>query len=205
MLCRTDSYAQLIERFSWQIPVRYNIGVDVCDKWADGSGRLALIYERRDGEATRYTFDELKTLSNRLANSFAKHGVARGERVGIFLPQAPETALAHLAAYKLGAIAVPLFALFGVEALQYRLANSGAVALVTDRQGLGKIAEIRASLPDLKIVYCIDADPADAGALAFWPALEAESDAFEPADTAADDPAVIIYTSGTTGDRKSVV
>jgi acetyl-CoA synthetase len=205
MLCRTDSYAQLIERFSWQIPVRYNIGVDVCDKWADGSGRLALIYERRDGEATRYTFDELKTLSNRLANSFAKHGVARGERVGIFLPQAPETALAHLAAYKLGAIAVPLFALFGVEALQYRLANSGAVALVTDRQGLGKIAEIRASLPDLKIVYCIDADPADAGALAFWPALEAESDAFEPADTAADDPAVIIYTSGTTGKPKGAL
>src|SRR5260370_14136429 len=139
MLCRTDSYERLIEGFSWRIPARYNIGVDACDKWADGSARLALIHEHRDGSLTRYTFDELKALSNRLANSFARHGVARGERVGIFLPQAPETALAHLAAYKLGAVAVPLFALFGIEALQYRLANSGAVALVTDAQGLAKI------------------------------------------------------------------
>src|SRR5579863_7091569 len=115
MLCPTDSYERLIEGFSWRIPERYNIGVDTCDKWADGSARLALIYEKHDGTQTRYTFDELKSLSNRLANSFAKHGVARGECVGIFLPQTPETALAHLAAYKLGAIAVPLFALRSEE------------------------------------------------------------------------------------------
>ncbi|MGV2289151.1 acyl-CoA synthetase [Trinickia sp. YCB016] len=208
MLCPSDSYERLIEGFSWRIPERYNIGVDTCDKWADGSARLALIYEKHDGSQTRYTFDELKALSNRLANSFAKHGVARGERVGIFLPQTPETALAHLAAYKLGAIAVPLFALFGVEALQYRLSNSGAVALVTDKQGLEKIASLREALPELKCVYCIDADPAEtgtAGVQAFWPALQSESDAFEPADTAADDPAVIIYTSGTTGKPKGAL
>jgi acetyl-CoA synthetase len=210
MLCRTDSYARLIEDFAWRIPERYNIGVDVCDKWADGTGRLALIYERHDGSQTRYTFDEFKSLSNQLANSFAKHGVARGERVGIFLPQAPETALAHLATYKLGAIAVPLFALFGIDALQYRLANSGAVALVTDKQSLDKIADIRAALPELKTVYCIDVDAesaiADAtGVQPFWPALQAESDAFTPIDTAADDPAVIIYTSGTTGKPKGAL
>ncbi|TKC80377.1 AMP-dependent synthetase [Trinickia terrae] len=210
MLRPSDSYKQLIEGFSWQIPERYNIGVDACDKWADGNARLALIYERHDGSQTRYTFDELKPLSNRLANSFAKHGVARGERVGIFLPQTPETALAHLAAYKLGAVAVPLFALFGVEALQYRLSNSGAVALVTNKQGLEKIAAIRAELPELKSIYCIDADSADpapgaSGVHAFWPALQGESDMFEPVDTSADDPAVIIYTSGTTGKPKGAL
>ena len=118
MLTRTSSYDSLRASFEWHIPPRYNIGVDVCDKWADGSNRLALVYERRDGSIVRYGFDELKELSNQLAHSFARHGVRRGERVGIFLPQAPETALAHLAAYKLGAIAVPLFALFGVEALE---------------------------------------------------------------------------------------
>ena len=158
MLIRTSSYETLAAGFAWRIPERYNIGVDVCDKWADGTNRLALVYEQRDGTVTRYGFDELKALSNQLAHSFARHGVARGERVGIFLPQAPETALAHLAAYKLGAIAVPLFALFGVEALQYRLSNSGAVALVTDTAGLAKIAQIRDSLPELKTVYCIDGD-----------------------------------------------
>lgn len=208
MLARTDSYEALVKGFSWDVPARYNIGVDACDKWADGSARLALVYERRDGSVTRFSFDDLKALSNQLANSFAQHAVARSERVGIFLPQAPETALAHLAAYKLGAIAVPLFALFGIEALQYRLANSGAIALVTDSAGLAKIAAIRASLPDLKTVYCIDGDAASleaAQAVPFWPALEAQAPTLEPVDTTADNPAVIIYTSGTTGKPKGAL
>lgn len=208
MLARTSSYDTLVQSFAWRIPERYNIGIDACDKWADGSGRPALVYERRDGELARYSFDELKARSNQLAHSFARQGVARGERVGIFLPQAPETALAHLATYKLGAIAVPLFALFGVEALQYRLANSGAVALVTDAAGLQKIAQIRDSLPELKAIYCIDGDaPAleAAGVLPFWPLLEPEAPVFEPVDTHADDPAVIIYTSGTTGKPKGAL
>ena len=208
MLTRTGSYEALAAGFAWHIPERYNIGVDTCDKWADGTNRLALVYEQRDGTVTRYSFDELKALSNQLAHSFARHGVARGERVGIFLPQAPETALAHLAAYKLGAIAVPLFALFGVEALQYRLSNSGAVALVTDATGLRKIEQIRDSLPELKTIYCIDGDEQAleaAGVLPFWSSLEHEVRVLEPVDTLADDPAVIIYTSGTTGKPKGAL
>jgi acetyl-CoA synthetase len=219
MLIRTDSFDVLTKSFTWKVPARYNIGVDVCDKWADGTGRPALIYERRDSTLVRYSFDELKALSNQLANTFAARGVTRGERVGIFLPQAPETALAHVAAYKLGAIAVPLFALFGVEALEYRLANSGAVALVTDAAGLEKVASIRAALPELKTIYCIDDDgidrafasrkaagtPAGLDTLAFWPELRAQSPAFAPADTGPDDPAVIIYTSGTTGKPKGAL
>jgi acetyl-CoA synthetase len=208
MLTRTSSYEALVEGFAWTIPERYNIGVDTCDKWADGSHRPALIYERRDGTVLRYSFDELKALSNQLAHSFARYGVARGGRVGIFLPQAPETALSHLAAYKLGAIAVPLFALFGVEALQYRLSNSGAVALVTDTAGLQKIEQIRDSLPELKTIYCIDGDEralAAAGVLPFWSSLEHEVRVLEPIDTKADDPAVIIYTSGTTGKPKGAL
>ena len=208
MLTKTDSYESLVQSFTWDVPERYNIGVDVCDKWADGSGRLALVYERADGAIARYSFDDLKALSNRLAASFAARGVARGERIGIFLPQAPETALAHLAAYKLGAVAVPLFALFGQEALEYRLANSGAAALVTNAAGLAKIAPIRAALPELKAVYCIDDEAPFAAlpeALAFWPELESRSPEFTPADTHADDPAVIIYTSGTTGKPKGAL
>jgi acetyl-CoA synthetase len=208
MLTRSSSYEALRAGFEWRIPEHYNIGVDACDRWADGSHRLALIYERRDGSIVRYSFDELKDLSNQLAHSFARHGVTRGERVGIFLPQAPETALAHLAAYKLGAIAVPLFALFGVEALQYRLSNSGAVALVTDTAGLQKIEQIRDALPELKTIYCIDGDEQAlqaARVLPFWSSLEHEVRAFEPVDTRADDPAVIIYTSGTTGKPKGAL
>lgn len=208
MLTKTDTYEALVRAFAWRIPARYNIGVDTCDKWADGSGRLALVYERPDGTITRYSFDDLKALSNRLASSLAARGVARGDRIGIFLPQAPETAIAHLAAYKLGAVAVPLFALFGQEALEYRLANSGAAALVTNAAGLAKIAPIRAALPELKAVYCIDGEApfsALSEAIAFWPEVESRSPEFTPADTHADDPAVIIYTSGTTGKPKGAL
>ncbi len=204
MLHRADSYTQLVTRFQWQVPADYNIGVDVCDKWADGSGRLALIYEKSDGAQTRYTFDQIKAQSNRLANSLERHGVRRGDRVAIYLPQAPETAVAHVAVYKMGAIAVPLFTLFGVDAIQYRLANSGATALITDAEGCRKLREIRASLPDLKVIYCIDGEGGD-DAVPFHPALAGESDAYEPVRTAADDPAVIIYTSGTTGKPKGAL
>lgn len=205
MLTRQTTYAELVAGFSWRVPPRFNIGVDTCDKWADGSGRLALIYEKNDGTQARYTFDDIKTRSNQLANSLRRRGIARGERIGIFLPQTPETALAHIAAYKLGAVAVPLFALFGMEALQYRLSNCGAAALITDRQGLEKIRSIRDTLPDLKTIYCIDATASDPDACDFWQQLQAEPDAFEPVDTSADDPAVIIYTSGTTGKPKGAL
>ncbi|WP_144160388.1 acyl-CoA synthetase [Paraburkholderia sp. BCC1885] len=206
MLPAAQTYEALAARFAWQIPQRYNIGVDVCDKWADGSGRLALIYEQRDGSATRYSFDDLKARSNQFANALRRSGVVQGDRVAIFLPQSPETAIAHLAAYKAGCIAVPLFALFGVDAIQYRLADSASAALVTDAAGLRKLAEIRHLLPELKAVYCVDADQAAAtGVQPFWDALNAEPQAFAPVNTSSDDPAVIIYTSGTTGKPKGAL
>jgi acetyl-CoA synthetase len=207
MLPEADSYETLAAAFSWQVPAHYNIGVDCCDKWADGSARLALIYETRDGEETRFTFDDLKALSGQFANALVRAGVKRGDRVGIFLAQSPETAIAHLAIYKAGCVAVPLFALFGVDAIQYRLENSGAAALITDRTGFDKLAQIRDTLPELKAVYCADVDSgaSPAGACSFWDALDAENAAFTPVDTSADDPAAIIYTSGTTGKPKGAL
>ena len=211
MLPAAKSYQELCARFRWKVPARYNIGVDVCDKWAGGAERLALIYKRRPGEpgpeVARYSFRDLKRLSNRLANALSGHGVARGDRVGILLPQAPETALAHIATYKLGAIAVPLFTLFGADALAFRLSDSGAKALITNAAGLAKIAELRARLPALEIVLSVDGPgegPGD-GAFGFHEELEKASDAFTPVDTAADDPALIIYTSGTTGPPKGAL
>ena len=203
MLNRDNSYDEVRRGFRWDIPARYNIGVDVCDKWADDPARTALIYLRDGGVIKRYSFRDLKRLSNALANALAAHGAERGDRIGILLPQAPETAIAHIAAYKLGAIAVPLFTLFGAEALEYRLADSGAKVLITDTGGLGKLAEIRARLPALELVLCIDG--AGAGALSFHGEIEKARDSFTPVDTAADDPALIIYTSGTTGPPKGAL
>jgi acetyl-CoA synthetase len=194
-----NSYDEVYQVFRWEIPERFNIGT-ACDRHADGTGKLALIYEAPDGRTERFTFDDLKRLSNRCANTLAGLGVKAGDRVGVLLPQRPETAIAHLAIYKLGAVAVPLFVQFGPDALEHRLFDSGAKALITDSENLPKIAR---GLPELATILIVEGD--GGGHPLFWPALERARDEFAPADTAADDPALIIYTSGTTGKPKGAL
>ncbi|MFV2093572.1 MAG: AMP-binding protein, partial [Hyphomicrobiales bacterium] len=142
MTARSQNYEELRRDFRWQIPTRFNIGEDICDKWA-ASDRTALILQTAPGQADTYSFADLKRLSNQLANVLAGRGVVRGDRVALLLPQSLETVVTHIAIYKLGAIAVPMAALFGVEALQYRLGDADACALVTNAAVVAKIAEIR--------------------------------------------------------------
>src|SRR5215212_8259862 len=200
MLQLGQSYDEVYGGFRWELPQRFNIGVAACDRHADGTGRLALVYEASDGRVERFSFDDLKRLSNRCANALAGLGIERGDRVAVLLPQRPETAIAHLAIYKLGAVAVPLFVQFGPDALEHRLADSGARALITDAENLAKIPP---GLPDLATVLVVDGD--SGGHQPFWPTLERARDDFAPADTAREEPALIIYTSGTNGKPKGAL
>jgi acetyl-CoA synthetase len=204
MLTRKNTYDEVYRSFHWSVPEYYNIGVDVCDKWAEERHRLALIYEDEDGKSEKITFWDLKGLSNRLANALKAYGVERGDRVGILLPQCPETAIAHVAIYKLGGIAIPLFTLFGPDALEYRLGNSEATAVITDGANIEKILQIKSKLPHLKIIIATKARNED-GVHDFWKSIEKGSPDFEPVKTKADDPALIIYTSGTTGPPKGAL
>jgi len=204
MLKRADSYKEVYDSFRWDIPERYNIGVDICDKWANQRYRLALIYEDEKGVERKWTFWELKRLSNQLSNALIAHGIGRGDRVGILLPQCPETAISHIAIYKIGAIAIPLFTLFGPEALQYRLSNSEAKAIITNSENLQKILSIKDQLPNLEVIICTGEDIPEE-VLSFWDIIEKGSIYFDPVETRADDPALIIYTSGTTGPPKGAL
>ena len=204
MLKSDKSYEEVVTRFRWEIPDYYNIGVDICDKWADHPDRLALMYENEEGRLDKYTFADLKRLSNRLANGLQACGLEPGDRLGILLPQCPETAISHIATYKIGAIAIPMFTLFGTDALAYRLTNSAAKGIVTDSANLPKILGIRQSLPDLKVVILTGAGK-DENVLSFKELVEKGSDDFRPLKTRADDPALIIYTSGTTGPPKGAL
>ncbi len=189
--------------FRWEIPARFNIGTDVSDRPAAMGAGLALIELDPSGNPREFSFRQIAALSNRLANVFGAHGLSQGDRVAILLPQRHETAVAHVAAYKAGLIAVPLFTLFGEEALEFRLGNSGARAVVTDRDQLPKLAGLRDRLPELKSVFCVDG-PAES-AIDLHGELARASDEFAAVDTAAEDPAVIIYTSGTTGQPKGAL
>ena len=204
MLKPGNTYAEVVSSFRWEIPEHYNIGVDICDKWAEQPDRLALVFENESGQVEKYSFQDLKRLSNKLANGLKSSGIGQGDRFAILLPQCPETAIGHIAAYKIGAIAIPLFTLFGTDALSYRLANSAAKGIVTDNANLPKIMEIWENLPDLEVVIVTRGEKSDK-VLDFGKLIEKGSADFRPVQTRADDPALIIYTSGTTGPPKGAL
>ncbi|MCC2113128.1 MAG: acyl-CoA synthetase [Hyphomicrobiales bacterium] len=204
MLPKATSYAELYADFRWHIPDRFNIGIDVCDRWVKiEPDRVAIIDRDADGAARRWTFGELKTASDRLAAGLRSRGIGVGDRIALLLPQTPETAIAHIAAYKLGAIAVPMALLFGPEALAFRLRDSGARVLITTAGGLAKIAAIDDRPDTLELVLSIDG--ADGGAEDFHRLIADAASEFAPVDTAANDPALMIYTSGTTGAPKGAL
>jgi acetyl-CoA synthetase len=205
MLTETDDYDKLCREFRWEIPARFNLAIACCDRYADGSGRLALIYVDEDGTSRRTSFDELTELSRRFANVLVSDGLKRGDRVALFLSQSLELLVGHLSAFRAGMISIPLFALFGEDALEFRLANSGARTIVTDAAGWEKLQKIRDRLPELKNIYLVGDGDAPVATKKFRPALEAASTEFTTVDTAADDPAMIIYTSGTTGSPKGAL
>ena len=206
MLPDARDYATLIRDFRWAVPPRFNIGVACCDAWAAREPqRAAILTAHADGRVAATSYATLRQRSNQLANTLTRQGVTLGDRVAILLPQTEELALAHLAAYKLGAIALPLASLFGPDALEHRLKDAAAKAVVTNAAGAAKIAAIRATLPGLGAVFSIDGADAALGVLDFHREIARDSDAFTPCDTAADDPALIIYTSGTTGPPKGAL
>lgn len=204
MLTEAATYDELTRNFRWDIPARFNIAEACCDRHADGSGRLALVYLDENGAITRTSFDEVAEASRRFANVLKADGLTRGDRVAVFLSQSLELPIVHMAAFRSGMISIPLFALFGEDALEFRLSNSQAKAIVTDEGGWEKLAKIRDRLPDLENVYVVG-DRARVGTTSFWNVVKAASPDFTRVDTSSDDPAVIIYTSGTTGNPKGAL
>jgi acetyl-CoA synthetase len=183
------------------VPQRFNIGVDVAIR--QSPGEVALVEVAANGKTRLFSFGEVSALANRAANTFRAYGLQAGERVAILLSQRHEAAVSHVATYLCGMIAVPLFTLFGEEALEFRLRDCAAAAIVCDLEGMSKIARIRERLPALRQILCVDGDIG--GALDFHGGIERAADRFEPEQTLADDPALIIYTSGTTGNPKGAL
>ncbi|WP_298493920.1 AMP-binding protein [uncultured Maritimibacter sp.] len=199
---------QLRAGFRWNIPDDFNMAMACCDIWAgEDPDRVALTHvgdplDDASGDTVKdWTYGELRVASDRLVGSFADRGIGRGDRVGILLAQCPEAIIAHLATWKRGGISIPLFTLFGPDALAYRLADSGARGVVTDAEGAEKIAGIRDQLPALREVYVIGGEH---GGHDLWREIAGAS-AVTPERVGAEDPAVIIYTSGTTGPPKGAL
>ncbi|MGE3538707.1 MAG: acyl-CoA synthetase [Candidatus Tectimicrobiota bacterium] len=204
LLPHGTSYNDVYARFRWQLPRRFNIALATCDRHAADAQRVAMLFENDSGQVSSHTFAEFRARSNQLAQALRDLGVVPGERLAIILSQRPETAVAHLAAYKLGAIALPLSTLFGPEALEYRLHDAGAAVVITDTESLERLLGVRANLPALRHIICVDRAEAS-GVLDYQRLLRRASTTFTPVVTALDDPALLIYTSGTTGPPKGAL
>ena len=204
MLQKLNNFEELCLSFKWNIPEFYNIASDTVDQDIY-QNRIALINFLQDGKIEEWSFVDIKRSANKLANVFDHFHLEANARVGIILGQCPETAIAHMACFKSGKISIPLFNLFGTDALHYRLLNSRASLVICDNIGLNKIFEIKDRLPDLKKIICIDSNDEKSNVFNLKKLLEQASDSYITKKTKSSDPAIIIYTSGTTGGPKGAL
>jgi acetyl-CoA synthetase len=199
-----DRYAERCAEHRWHVPAEFNIAVACCRRWAEDRARFALYWEDESGASSAYSFWDLQQQANRLSNALRGLGIGRGDKVALILPQRPETAIAHVAVYQLGAVAVPLSFLFGPEALAFRLADSGARAALVDPQSLPNFAAAREAAPNVRHVIGV-AGAAEAFVTPYEALLAKASRDFDPVITRPTDPALLIYTSGTTGPPKGAL
>jgi acetyl-CoA synthetase len=202
---RRDNWAAMHAGFRWQVPPQFNIAQVCCARWAQGADAEQRVAIRAHAATqSTLTYAELQREANAMSNLLVALGVQRGDRVAIVMPQRFETAIAYMAVFQLGAVAMPLSMLFGPEALEYRLQDSEAVVALCDESSIGNVAQVRAQCPLLRTVVGIGG--AQAQADLSWDAQRTAVDAhFTPASTHADDGAVLIYTSGTTGPPKGAL
>jgi acetyl-CoA synthetase len=198
-----DRYDELYRSFRWDVPERYNMARACCGQWAGDRARFALYWEDESGATAAYSFWDIQQVANRLSNALAALGVKRGDRVAIILPQRPETAIAYVAVFQMGAIALPLSHLFGPDALEYRMEHAEASVAIVEPTTIGNLRAIRDRLAHLRHVIGVDLH--EGGTQGWKNLLEKASARFTPVDTKADDPALIIYTSGTTGPPKGAL
>src|SRR2546421_8150443 len=199
-----DRYAELYRSFRWRVPARYNMAQACCGQWAGDRNRFALYWEDESGVVAAYSFWDIQIAANRLSNALAALGVKRGDRVAIILPQRPETAIAYMAIFQMGAIALPLSHLFGPDALEYRLSHAEASVALVEPTTIANLWAIKNKVPTLKHIIGV-AGARESSVLAYEELLAKASSSFQSVDTAANDPALIVYTSGTTGPPKGAL
>ncbi len=201
----TDHYAELHAGFRWLVPARFNIAEACCGRWARSTPQaFAIRYEHEDGTRADYTYADLEHNANRLANALVRLGVRHGDRIAVVMPQRFETAVAHIAAYRVGAIAMPLSMLFGPDALEFRINDGGARVAIADESGIANLLAARPDCPGLEAVIAVGAAQGQ-GDLDWRDALARERATFTPVRGSADDGALLVYTSGTTGPPKGAL
>ena len=199
-----NRYDELYRSWRWEVPERYNIARACCGRWASDRTRFALYWEDESGAKAAYSFWDVQQEANRLSNALAGLGVKRGDRVAIILPQRPETAIAYVAIFQMGAIALPLSHLFGPDSLEFRFNNAEASVAIVEPTTIANLWAVKDKLTHLKHIIGVGGAK-ETGVHSYESLLEKSQSNFNPVDTHAEDPSLIIYTSGTTGPPKGAL
>jgi acetyl-CoA synthetase len=181
-----DRYAAIHQSFGWKVPKRFNMAQACCGQWAAqaATAKRQAVREHVAGQGPgrSWTFGQLQQDANRLSRVLRSHGVQRGDRVAIVMPQRYETAVAYMAVLQMGAVAMPLSMLFGPEALSFRINDSQACVAVCDESTVQALLQARADCPGLQTLLGVG----EAGTLAdldLNQAMAASASTFKPVST----------------------
>ncbi len=194
------------KEFSWYETGKVNMAHEAIDRHAETwrKNKVALYYsdQKRD---EKYTFLDMKLLSNKFGNVLRKLGIQKGDRVFIFMPRTPELYVSVLGSIKIGAIVGPLFEAFMEGAVRDRLEDSEAVAIVTTPQLLPRVPV--AELPALKHVILVSDDELtlQEGQVDYHKEMASASDKLDVEWMDREDGLILHYTSGSTGKPKGVL
>src|SRR5512133_2982283 len=202
-----DNYLRMHADFKWRVPEHFNIAQVCCARWAarpDAIERTAIRAHGAQSGAEYLSYLELQTRADALSHMLTRLGVRRGDRVAVVMPQRFETAVAYMAIFQVGAVAMPLSMLFGPDALEYRLKDSDAGVAICDESSIANMLAVREQCPALRTLIGVG-DAAIHADLDYEVELGRQRTGFTPVQTQADEGAVLIYTSGTTGPPKGAL
>lgn len=212
----------------WYVNGELNIAHNVVDRHAavdnDRRNTVAVIWEGEDKQVRQLTYHDLHQQANRVASFLEKQGIEPGDTVGLYMPMVPEVVSILYGCFKAGAIAVPIFSGFGIDAVQTRIEDAECSVLFTGdgfyRRGdpihlKPKADEAIANVGHVETTVVFDrlTEEEREGTTSWNPdrdrwwetAIETQEPHFETAALPSDQESMLLYSSGTTGTPKGIV
>ena len=199
------NYDKEYKNWKWNIPEYYNIGADVIDKHADSKlrNKVALYWEDSTSETEKFTFNDLKNLTNKFGNVLKNLGFKKQDRFLIRLPNIPEFQISFIGGVKIGAVPIPSSVMFRPHEIEYRINDSKSKIVITTPKFVDAVNQIKDKCPSLKHVILVG--EAEDEHLSYNDLMKESSPKLELEKTKKEDMAFFCYTSGTTGNPKGAV